>query len=113
MNATEVRKLEAMRDEMAYDRANRQGYCGEDHLQLAIKYYLQIGFQDGFDAAAELLSKQIEEKEMILLHFMEWLEAGFAGMFGHESTTASQDFYDMVPDQLKNALAAYKLKGSE
>jgi len=46
--------------------------------------------------------------------FIEWLEAGFGGMFGHQTVTPQQDAWDSIPeyiDGLKKEIAALVPKG--
>lgn len=33
--------------------------------------------------------------------FREWLRAGFAGMFGHQSVTPADDAYNLIPEKMK------------
>ena len=52
------------RDEMAEKRSKRQCSTGNENLDLAISWYLKIGFEDGWDAAksdAEARETQLVE----------------------------------------------------
>jgi hypothetical protein len=72
------------------------------------------GWKQGFDAGVNQcrgeIDKLLAENQKMrtaLENYIEWLEAGYGGMFGHEATTPQEDAYSLIEKRiplLKEAL---------
>lgn len=95
-----MNKLHEERDRLAHAHRSRSDVYNEDWNSFN-------SFKAGFDASTEIHQHLVAEKDKRierLEHCLEWLAAGFGGMWGSESKMWYDHALETAPDMIKAAL---------